>query len=519
MRDTSTAEPDHDVRAGGAGAGRAEVSTSVFAYVTESPEYRTILGIFAGTFFAELTPEDVTARLAEAGVVLPVETVASRLESLRGWGNLDVSASVGAVSTVADYYRRRNRYLITRIGQEVYELVEGVLAQVDEVRDVSLGRLDALAAALDALLRLDVERTEPAVLADRVRAVFDPHRAFSAEITQFFAAINQWQSRFDLDETEFAFFSEVLVGYVGERLDLLERRARPIAALLGELEPRVPVLVARARDGLAARVAEAGLTGVRVRAEHGSTIQDWENLTAWFRGRPNTPSRVATLGRDAVSAVRTLTQNLVRLSRSGVGGTSRRADFLRLAGWFEQAGRERPDQAHQLAAAAFGLFGCRHLGAAAGDQTDPVPSGTSWWDAPAAQVPVSLRQRGDTTNRGRSGQVLDRSRERAYLLARRRAAEESAAAARAELLAAVSAPDGALGDGTRLSEPALVCLQRLLGPAVAAMGPAGSKGEAEADGLRCVVERRPGQVTGLHTPAGTLTIHDLALTLLPVGVA
>ncbi|EIV94701.1 TIGR02677 family protein [Frankia sp. QA3] len=501
------------------GAGRGEVNTSVFAYVTESADYRVILGVFAGTFFAELTPDDVTARLAEAGVVLPVETVASRLESLRGWGNLDVSASVGSVSTVADYYRRRNRYLITRIGQEVHELVEGVLAQVDDVRDVSLSRLDALAAALEALLRLDLERADPAVLADHVRAVFDPHRAFSAEITQFFAAINQWQSRFDLDETEFAFFSEVLVGYVGERLDAMERRARPIAALLGALEPDVPVLVARARDGLAARVADAGLTGVRVRAEHGSSAADWENLNAWFLGRPGAPSRIATLGRDAVNAVRTLTQNLTRLSRSGVGSTSRRADYLRLAGWFEQAGHDDPEAAHQLAAAAFGLFGARHLGAAAGDETDPVPSATSWWDAPRARVPVSLRQRGDTTNRGRSGQLLDRSRERAHLLERRRRAEELATAARAELLASTTGPDGALGDGTRLSEQALARLQRLLGPAVAAMGPGRAKGEAEADGLRCVVERRPGQPTRLHTPAGTLTVHDLALTLLPVQEA
>ncbi|KJE22591.1 hypothetical protein FF36_03121 [Frankia torreyi] len=500
------------------GASRGEVHASVFAYVTESPDYRVILGIFAGTFFAELTPDDITARLAEAGVILPIETVTGRLEKLREWGNLDVSASVGTVGTVADYYRRRNRYLITRIGQEVHELVEGVLAQVDDVRDVSLGRLDALAAALDALLRLDLERADPAVLADHVRAVFDPHRAFSAEITQFFAAINQWQSRFDLDETEFAFFSEVLVGYVGERLEALERRARPIAALLAVLAPDVGVLVARARDGLAARVAEAGLTGVRVRAEHGSSAADWENLTAWFLGRPGTPSRVATLGHDAVNAVRTLTQNLTRLSRSGVGGTSRRADYLRLAAWFEQAGRDSPQESHRLAAAAFGLFGARHLAAAAGDETDPVPSATSWWNAPVARVPVSLRQRGDTTNRGRSGQILDRSRERAHLLARRRAAQEREAAARQELLAAAG-PDGALGDGTPLSEAALARLQRLLGPAVAAMGPSRSKGESEADGLRCVVERRPGQPTTLRTPVGTLTVHDLALTLLPLREA
>jgi uncharacterized protein (TIGR02677 family) len=486
--------------------------TEVFAYVTESPEYRSILGVFAGTFFAELTPDDVAGRLAEAGVVLPVETVAQRLESLRSWGNLEVSASVGAVSTVADYYRRRNRYLITRVGQEVHELVEGVLAQVDDVRDVSLGRLDVLAAALEALLRLDVESARPTVLADAVRAVFDPHRAFSAEITQFFAAINQWQARFDLDEPEFAFFSEVLVGYVGERLESLERKARPIARLLAELAPRVPAIVARAQDGLAARVAEAGLTEVQVRPGHGGTLADWENLGVWFRGRPGAASRVATLGRDAVNAVRTLTQNLSRLSRSGLAGSSRRADYLRLAGWFDEAARERPQELPRLAAAAFGIFGSRHLGSAPGDEDDPVPSGTSWWEAPPARVPVSLRERGDTTNRGRSAQVADRSVQRQHLLARRRAEEEAIAAARAELLAAV-ALDGALADGTALSTSALRALQRLLGPAVAAMGPIGEKGEAEIDGMRCIVEQRAGESTAVSTPAGTLVLRELGITV------
>jgi uncharacterized protein (TIGR02677 family) len=486
----------------------------VFTYVTESPEYRTILGIFAGTFFAELTPHDVTARLSATGTDLPPEIVAQRLESLRGWGNLDVSASVGAVGTVADYYRRRNRYLITRVGQEVHELVEGVLAQVDDVRDVSLGRLDVLTTALESLLRLDPATADPAALADAVRAVFDPHRAFSEEITQFFAAINQWQARYDLDETEFAFFSEVLVGYVGERLESLERRARPIAVLLDRLAPRVPPIVERARDGLATRVSEAGLSDITVRAAHGSRVEDWDNLIAWFCGRPDGQSRVAALGRDAVNAVRTLTQNLTRLSRAGLGGSSRRADYLRLATWFDEATKDHPDRLPRLAAAALGIFPCRHLGAVPGDDADPVPASTSWWDAPPAPVPVSLRERGDTTNRGRSPRVEDRSQQRTHLLARRRAAQARDAAAYRELLAA-TAPDGALPDGTTLTADGLRALQKVLAPAVAAMGPSRPTGVATSGDLRCVVGRRSGSDLGVRTPDGTFVLRDLAVAVLP----
>ena len=84
---------------------------------------------------------------------------------------------------------------------------------------------------------------------------------------------------------------------------------------------------------------------------------------------PGRPSRVQTLERDAVDAVRTLTQNLTRLSRTGTAGSSRRVDFLRLATFFSRSDAPR---AHELATAAFGLFGARHLGGAGGDDTDPV---------------------------------------------------------------------------------------------------------------------------------------------------
>ena len=120
-----------------------------------------------------------------------------------------VSSSIGQPSNLADYYRRRNRYLITRAGQEVYGLVEGVLSRVDEVRDISTGRLRALLASLSELASIDLDVVGDERISDLVRAVFDAHTTFADEITQFSASINQWQSRYDLDPDEFRFFAEV----------------------------------------------------------------------------------------------------------------------------------------------------------------------------------------------------------------------------------------------------------------------------------------------------------------------
>lgn len=490
-----------------AGASPAHTGRLLFRYVVvdEWADYRAIIAVFAGTFFSEFTPEEVAARLADACHQLDVAVVGDRLESLRRWGNLTVSSAVGNPQSLAEYYRRRNRYLITRAGQEVHQVVEGVLSRVDEVRDVSTGRLRALLDALDRLARLDPTRASPSELADAVGAVFDPHEAFTSEISQFFAAINQWQSRYDLSPEELRFFAEILVGYVGERLDEIERVARPIGRRLEALAPTFPALVERARHGLASRVDEAGLSGsILVSHRAGSRVDDWAHLCAWFLRRPGKLSRIETLTREAIAAVRTLTLNLTRLSRSGVQAASRRADFLRLARFFDRAG---PNDLPRIAAAAFGIGPSHHYGVVAEDADDPVATTTSWWQAPRARVPISIRERGDTTNRGRVSPMPDRTRERELL--RRRRQQERAATERVdrELLDTPSL------DARVLSSGALRRLQEVVGRTLRLLGTRARMAEYPDRELVCRIERTPGRHTHVHADTGTLTLLDLTISI------
>lgn len=498
----------------------ADAGRRLFRYLAgdEWLEYRAIMEVFAGTFFAEFTPDDVAAHLAAAGTALDPAVVAERLESLRGWGNLTVSSSVGNPSDLADYYRRRNRYLITRAGQEVHGLVEGVLDRVDEVRDVSTGRLRSLRAALAELDRHDadaLEAMEPVRLADLVRAVFDPHAAFTDEISQFFAAINQWQSRYDLDDDELRFFADVLVGYVGERLDEIDRLSRPIGRHLESLRPRLPVIVRRAGGGLAERVERAGLhERVNVAAAAGASLVDWDRLADWFATRPGAPSRLDRLTREAVAAVRTLTMNLTRLSRVGVGASSRRADFLALAGAFH---RTDPHDLAPLAAAALGLYSARHFGAVAADDGAPVPATTSWFVAPRAQVPVSIRERGDTTNRGSPTPIVDRSTQQEMV--RRRREQERRARERidAELLAAAG-PDGRLSD-VEVSAAALGRLQQLVGRSARRFSSNEHRERHGTEGgLGVLVRHDPDATTWVRTPEGVLTMRAVEVRIVPADV-
>lgn len=492
---------------------------ALFRYVTgeEWRDYRAILGVFAGTFFAEFSPDEVIAHLADAGALVDPAVVADRLEALCRWGNLTTSSAVGNPASLADYYRRRNRYLITRPGQEVHDVVEGVLTRVDEVRDVSTGRLRDLHRALVALagtggtdIGMRIARLDPAQLADAVRAIFDPHTTFTSEITQFFAAINQWQSRYDLTPDEFRFFAEVLIGYVSDRLDEIQRLVRPIGELVAALLPHVPLIVDRAAVGLAARVEEAGLAAsIAVSRGAGGTVADWHNLGRWFITTPAGPSRLDRLRLDAIAAIRTLTLNLTRLSSVGLGLTSRRADLLRLAAAFAECGTD--SEAHRLAGAAFGLFASSHLGRLAGDDGDPVGTSTPWADAPRALVPLSLRERGDTTNRGSATPVRDRSREQLLLLRRREHERAAAQRVDAELLALDRL------DGASVSAPALARLQQVLGRTTFRRPDEHGRRQALDGEIRCQVRRVAGAATTVHGPHGTLTLHELDVSLSPAG--
>lgn len=502
---------DQTVLDGGEVTGRR-----LFRYLTgdEWLDYRAIMGTFAGTFFAEFTPEQVTENLRQQGRTLDETVVAQRLESLRGWGNLTVSSSVGSPSSLEDYYRRRNRYLITRAGQEVHDAAEGILTRVDEVRDVSTGRLKDLHDALAALHSEPVETLDHDRLASLLRAIFDPQTRFTNEITQFFAAINQWQSRYDLTPDEFRFFAEVLVGYVSERLDEVERLARPISRLLTDLRPRLPDLMQRtSADGqvqdLAGRVEAAGLhEAFAVSRTQGTALEDWVHLMEWFVSEPNTPSRILRLTRDAVAAIKTLTLNLTRLSRSGLSASSRRADFLRLAQLIDTTS---PDDVHRVVAAALGLHPSNHYGVPAADADDPAGSATSWWDAPRATVPVSLRTRGDRSTRGRATPMPDRSLERRKIALDRAQHQAAKALVDQELL------DLGELDGRHLSPAAMNRLQDLIARSIPGLQkPPPSR--ARADGtLRCEIERTPGIHTTIQTDAGTLTLLNLHVAISAVS--
>src|SRR5207253_439763 len=157
-------------------------------------------------------------------------------------------------------------------------------------------------------------------------------------------------------------------------------------------------------------------------------------LAAWY-GASEARSGPDQLRAAARQALGQLITNARRMLTASGTGLSRRADLLKLAGWFHNADSET---AHRLYDAAFGCYPARHLLIGPDEPDVSAGPGTSWWESEPVDVPVSLRERGDRTARGRSSRVPDPGADAQRLMARAREQNEARHAAAAELVAAGS---------------------------------------------------------------------------------
>ncbi|MGH9056077.1 MAG: DUF2397 family protein, partial [Acidimicrobiales bacterium] len=199
-----------------------------------------------------------------------------------------------------------------------------------------------------------------------------------------------------------------------------------IAAALERLRPDVDAIVARISDTGFAALEAASPGGETTERAHGRRRADWEDLEKWFAGPGSRQLRDA-----AHRAVGSLLNSLKRINAASTREASLRRHFLKLARWFDEC---TPAYAHVLAASAFGAYPARHLGVPLhADVAEGVPATASWWRCPPAPVPVSLRDRGERSAKGRSAVATDHSSQKRLLLAKRQEEADRREAACAEL--------------------------------------------------------------------------------------
>jgi uncharacterized protein (TIGR02677 family) len=479
---------------------------TAFTYLTvpDRATHLAIMRVFTSTLLADLSAHDVAERLP--GNLQP-ETVATKLEQLKGWGNLIPSSRPVKAVSIREYHRARSRFQLSPLGERIQRQADEILASADAAREVSRELLALVARGLAELGKAE-ERpggVEPREGLERISTLFAQFGQFADSVRDFYAYLGQVIFRYDLDGAEFTGFKELLLDYAETITEDVAYFAPQIEQSLTDLWPRLPDLLARvdANDRGLSALRQADITIERSR---GRDLSDWAGLKAWFFDDTGQGSQVDQLRDATLRALQALLANAKRMIRSSTGELSRRKDLLKLAKWFDTADEAT---AHDVFVGAFGLYGARHLGVVPDVDSD-VPATTSWWDGPTAPVPIALRERGSRALRGRTASAEDYAAQRERL---RKEAEEEAQrrhAAAAELRAA----SANLAE-VRLSGMATRLLLDMLARSLAGAAPHFAQTVSADDDLdlRIRLISAPGRRTVIRGADGDLVLDELALAI------
>jgi uncharacterized protein (TIGR02677 family) len=236
--------------------------------------------------------------------------------------------------------------------------------------------------------------------------------------------------------------------------------------------------------------------------------QRWRGLRHWFVGLEGDP-QVTQLRLAASSAVPRLLALALQLHDRRASRSDRRADLAELAVWFLEAANDL--QAHRLWRAAMGLEPARHwtVDSATLEARDqqPIPTSTSWLQAPPVCIAPQLRQTGRLPAPAPARKIIDRSRDRQELLRRQVQESERLALARRSLL---ELGPRRLAEIGRLEVEALHLLIELLDQAAKSRSSSSGSAAVSEDGsLQIQIDRKiPQTIATIETPAGYLHTTD-----------
>ncbi|GGS12639.1 DUF2397 domain-containing protein [Actinokineospora fastidiosa] len=497
----------------------------LYAYLQPREHHRTYLAImrlFTSTLLADLSAGEVSAALASAereGRIdigeSHIDVVIPRLRQLVEWGNLVLGRRETIASSIAEFQQGSMRYQVGKLAVRVQRDVDALLRVPEGAREVSRELLPAIERGLAELgetLAVATARAQadprslPArrareQLAERVTTLFLQHAELAATVRDFYAYLGQILTRNHLAPDEISGFRNLLVEYIQVVVEDVLRHTPAIATALATLKP--------ARGELLRLLSPDEPLSPTMERTRGRTEADWQELADWFADRPGHPSQVTALREATTRAIGALLATVRRATTGGGLLPSRRGELVRLAAWFDAADART---AHDLYAAAFGLYSARNLLPA--PEHDADDEHTPWADGPAIEVSVSVRGRGDRGARGRPSRIMDDPITEQGLLAQARAADELREAASAELAAAARDIEAAV-----LSKQALSALCELLTLAMAQRESAEDAGEAtdQVRGLTLTLTPAPGRVTRIRSQGGALTLRDTALAISRAG--
>jgi TIGR02677 family protein len=279
------------------------------------------------------------------------------LEQLVEWQNLTARHDGGRSSTLEEYLKKKMQYSLRPYSIEIERLLENLEKVTGYGGSLEASLFDTIAEKLFAIRR-DADRWQPEEALELWNVLYRSFVSLHENAADYIASLQTAKAEEMMVTEAFLVFKEKLTDYLQNFVQALQRSAYKIEGNLLRINDSV-------RNLFLEKVAEGELA--KPRLEEGPDKEEWmkelqrswANIRRWFIGEGNTPSELTLLERATKDTIARIVRSAIRIQERKRAGLSRKKELEHLARWF--ASLDSVDDAHRLAAFAFGLFPTRHL--------------------------------------------------------------------------------------------------------------------------------------------------------------
>lgn len=336
-----------------------------------------------------LSPEQIYSGVMEWNILknYTLEQCQLDLDQLVAWKNLTYRHDGTRARTVEEYLRKKYQYLITPYSIEL----ERFLDNLENVKGYG-GSLEPTLFDKIADRIADIYENQgnydPKTALEVWNSLYDSFQKLNQTSMDYIASLHTGAAEDLMLTSAFLLYKDSITMYLQDFVQALQRRSYRIEGNLKLINREIQAqffscvlegewLIPKVEDFF-------------TREEYWKNLERrWQQLCRWFCGDDNAQSELFLLERASKDAIKKIVRSTLRIQEKQRSIVSRRQDLDFLGKWFYHL--EDINEAHKLAAYAFGIFPTRHLQGE--DNRDSDSQDISMWNEVAIERLIRSRSR------------------------------------------------------------------------------------------------------------------------------
>lgn len=326
------------------------------------------------------------------------------LDTLTRWGNLATIQDTRHVSSIEEFKNKKFRYQLTETTVEIERMVvrlENLFIEGASLEPTLLERLRYSLAKIEEIPNMGTEK-----ICGWWNDLNNDFIRLNQNYQDYMRELNSVKAEEMMKTREFLVFKDRLIEYLRSFVKSLQINVSAIEQILRGVHPdTIRILLEQIT------VYEMSIPRIDVEVDEEQIFERmqgrWENIRKWFVGNNGAESESMKVFDTTNEVIRKITRYANRLSEQSNNGANRKEEYHKLANMFAKC--KDINEAHKLAAVAFGVEKPLHLKGDFPRQTESINSGV--YDESPNELTIQPRIRNYKEKAKRTG-IVDHTKEK-----------------------------------------------------------------------------------------------------------